>query len=1088
MAKWRWGRRYDPVGRTPAAGTDTTGGASGYAQQVSGTGNATASNGGIAVTGIYNDHSSVVLPPEALRPAAEVRARPGLDNLPYRPRHFVGRAAELDRLDAAMATPSAGVLLQAVHGLGGIGKSALAAHWAATRAPRHGLTPVRWITADSPAGVEQGLAALAMALQPAASRALTVEALAENGMQWLAAHTGWLLVLDNVNDPADIAPLLARAHGGRFLITSRLATVWHDATTTIRLDVLDPAESLHLLTRIADPGGTRDMGGAAELCAELGHLPLAVEAAAAFLAQNPLLTPRTYQDLLRQDPAWMYRQGGAGVTDEERTIACVWRVTLDRVEEVQPLAVDALRALAWYAPDLIPADLLGHMAEPAAAAGAIGVLNAYSMLTVDPGTRSLAMHRLAQSVLRAADPEDRHRTPDLVDAARSRATAALLAAVQPSDWQDPASWPTGRAMLPHMDAVAHHTPPAADTTTTARLLNHAGVFLLSQGAGGRAAAHLRRALDHHERTLGPDHIDTLACRHGLADAFEAAGDLARAVPLYERALADEERVLGPTHPLTLAGRNNLADAYRASGDTDRARALLGRNVAAGLLEGGDRRATLAGANNLARAVQTAGDLDEAIRLFESAYDGCVRDLGADHHLTLVTRHNLTAARAQAGRAGDADRLVALFEQDLDDTERVLGEDHPDTLNVRAALAHAYKQAGDPDRALPLYERTLRDMERVHGEQHNLTRRMRMALALAYHETGDPDRADSLGSPRPHRASSAAPEPGAPQPAAPHGGAVAPTDEQPPDTRDADLGYAFLLADDPERAMAPLRRSLHDVRQDLGEEHRTTLSARHNLAVAHLKADEPASAIPLLRANLNVQQRERGANHASTLTTLRHLADAHRQAGDLEPALRLYGRTFRGLTRTLGAEHPDTLAALNCLAYTHRLAGRPEDAIPLHEEALPAVERELGPSHLDTLAARNSLAASYRDVGDLARSVALYERNLAACARDLGEDHPHTSTARHNLAGAYAAAGDHERALACLEDTLPHQERLLGAEHPDTLTTRMNIAATYRALGRRKEAIRLYRKTLDSCIRALGLTHPVTLTAHAHLVAAKRSRR
>ena len=72
------------------------------------------------------------LPEQAFRPWAELAAPAGLSNLP-RPGLFVGRAGELARLDAAMAGPG-GVVVQAVHGLGGIGKSTLAARWAAAHA------------------------------------------------------------------------------------------------------------------------------------------------------------------------------------------------------------------------------------------------------------------------------------------------------------------------------------------------------------------------------------------------------------------------------------------------------------------------------------------------------------------------------------------------------------------------------------------------------------------------------------------------------------------------------------------------------------------------------------------------------------------------------------------------------------------------------------------------------------------------------------------------------------------------------------------------------------------------------------------
>jgi hypothetical protein len=261
-----------------------------------------------------------------------------------RPGLFVGRAGELARLDAALAGPG-GVVVQAVHGLGGIGKSTLAARWAAAHASDYALT--WWITAATPADIDAGLAALAVALQPALSGVLPLEALREGAVQWLAAHSGWLLILDNVTDPADVAPLLARAPAGRYLITSRRATGWHATAVPVRLDVLNPAEAQALLTAILTQDQPREAGGAAELCAELGFLPLAIEQAGAYLAQASA-TPREYLDLLANYPAAMYQaipEGG----DAARTIAQIWRVTLDRLAD-DPLAGQVLRILACEVP------------------------------------------------------------------------------------------------------------------------------------------------------------------------------------------------------------------------------------------------------------------------------------------------------------------------------------------------------------------------------------------------------------------------------------------------------------------------------------------------------------------------------------------------------------------------------------------------------------------------------------------------------------------------------------------------------------------------------------------------------------------
>ncbi len=239
---------------------------------------------GVANSG---DHTTIVhVPPHELRPPASVDAPPGVVRLPALHASFVGRARELALLDEAL-TGSGAAVVQAVHGLGGIGKSTLAAHWAGAR--REVDNPVWWITADSSGALATGLAALAAALQPALAR-LPQDQLKERALQWLATHDGWLLILDNVTDPEDVQPLLAHADKGRILITSRRASGWHDTAEPIHLDTLTPDEAHTLLTRILTGDATRaaaDLDGAAELCAEVGYLPLAIEQVGAPTSSRP---------------------------------------------------------------------------------------------------------------------------------------------------------------------------------------------------------------------------------------------------------------------------------------------------------------------------------------------------------------------------------------------------------------------------------------------------------------------------------------------------------------------------------------------------------------------------------------------------------------------------------------------------------------------------------------------------------------------------------------------------------------------------------------------------------------------------------
>ncbi|MEE1735004.1 tetratricopeptide repeat protein, partial [Streptomyces sp. BE147] len=54
--------------------------------------------------------------------------------------------------------------------------------------------------------------------------------------------------------------------------------------------------------------------------------------------------------------------------------------------------------------------------------------------------------------------------------------------------------------------------------------------------------------------LSEDHPDTLTAHNNLACAYESAGDLDRAIPLFEQTLSDTVQVLGKAHPLAKALR------------------------------------------------------------------------------------------------------------------------------------------------------------------------------------------------------------------------------------------------------------------------------------------------------------------------------------------------------------------------------------------------------------------------------------------------------------------------------------------------------------------------------------------------------
>ncbi|WP_371548619.1 tetratricopeptide repeat protein [Streptomyces sp. NBC_00554] len=976
----------------------------------------TTTNRGIISTGdgASIDARTQVLPADAYRLPTQVDPPPGLTNLPAPASDvFVGREEDLNRLETAVAD-GAGVVTQVMHGLGGVGKTTLALHYA----HRHlsDYTILWWINADSPNGITTALTDLAARLNPRADFTTTASDQAVPwALTWLQSHTGWLLIFDNATAPETVAPYIGQLRTGRHLITTRLAHGWHRLARPVPLDTLTPAAAIDLLARIT--AYSAEHPALADIAADLGYLPLALEHAAAYV-RHAALTPATYLDRLRRYPARMFAASPAG-GEQERTIARIWHLTLAAITEQNPLAADLLRTLAWFAPEHVPRDLLSPLHDdPIAVDEALGLLAAYSMITITETT--VSTHRLVQTVARTPEPTDPQRAPDPINRANRQATIALRDALPDDPEGNPADWPRWRELLPHIDALASATDPLlAETEATGYVLHRTALFLQGHGQTARAITYLQRAEQIRQRVLGEEHPDTLATRNNLAGAYQSAGNLRRAITLYEQTLTDRVRLLGEEHADTLATRNDLAGAYQSAGDLRRAITLYEQTLTDRVrLLGEEHADTLATRNDLAVAYQSAGDLRRAITLYEQTLTDRVRLLGEEHPHTLTTRNDLAGAYHAAGNLR---RAITLYEQTLTDEVRLLGEEHPDTLITRNNLAVAYHAAGNLRRAITLYEQTLTDEVRLLGEEHPHTLTTRNNLAGAYQSAGDLQRAITL-----------------------------------------------------------YEQTLTDSVRLLGGEHPDTLTTRNNLAGAYQSAGDLRRAITLYEQTLTDRVRLLGGEHPDTLATRNDLAGAYESAGDLQRAITLYEQTLTDRVRLLGGEHPHTLTSRNDLAGAYESAGDLQRAITLYEQTLTDQVRLLGEEHPHTLTTRNNLAGAYHAAGDLGRAIPLYEQNLTDRVRLHSENHPETLTSRSNLAYAYESAGDLGRAITLYEQTLTDQVRLHSENHPETLTSRSNLAYAYESAGDLGRAITLYEQNLTDQVRLLGNDHPDTRASRQKL--------
>ncbi|MFK4103794.1 tetratricopeptide repeat protein [Streptomyces sp. NPDC019531] len=647
---------------------------------------------GRAFTGDVHYTKFLTLPPEAL--AIPPQAPPNMSNLPERAGLFVGRGHELARLDEAFED-AGGVVVQAVHGLGGIGKSTLAARWASVQADAY--NPVWWITAETAADLDAGLAELTVALQPALGEGLSRRALRDLAVGWLCANDGWLLVLDNVTDPTDVKPLLERARGGRFLITSRKGTGWQGVATGLPLGVLELPQAVELFDRTYR--GSAD--GAEELCRELGCLPLAVGQAGAY-CREARIAPRRYLELLTAHPEQLLTFAPEG----GRTIARIWQVTLDRLAG-KPLAAEVLRVIAWWAPDGIHRSYLEPLGSPPELTEALRLLAAHSMVTLHDDT--VSVHRLVQAAARTGDPGNPYRTPELVAAARESAAALLNRVAEDFESTLHNGW------FGHVESLCGHIGPRPQTPESILLLVHFANLHIGID-DGQATDGARRAVEAAERVCGRRHVVTLRARRCLAQALIAAEEEDDAVVLLRQDWSTTARVFGRRDPQTFMIRAQLSyDMLRcddvavvlrlARKNARRADRVLGADHPAARDAGVTLAALLAhlaGSDPLRYGPDAVGELVRRQDQIAASVHGPMSDKMVALFLGLLR------LRAEFGEADDA---LAAVEQGIASATQSHGALSMTTMFYRTLQVQLLHEFGEADRARTLAELLLTDWER-----------------------------------------------------------------------------------------------------------------------------------------------------------------------------------------------------------------------------------------------------------------------------------------------------------------------------------------------------------------------------------------
>jgi tetratricopeptide (TPR) repeat protein len=664
---------------------------------------------------------------------------------------FTGRADEIAELDALLEASESefpAVVISAVAGAGGVGKTALAVHWAhrvSDRFPDGQLyVDLRGYDPDQPLQPADALAGFLRALGLAGADIPYDEGERATRFRTLVAGRRMLVLLDNALSADHVRLLLPGTPTCFVVVTSRdslAGLVARHGARRVDLDLLPPAEAVALLRTLVGHRIDAEPAAAAALARACARLPLALRLTAEMAAARPAAT----LDKLVAELADEHRRLDLldAAADNRSAVRAVFswsyrHLPVDAARVLRLLGLhprgdfDAYAVAALAGTDLDEARRLiqplarGHLVEEHA-----------------PGRyRMHDLLRMYAAELAGADPVPQAR---LFDYYLSTAAAAMDTLYPAERYRRPVVAPSGTPAPPVGE------PALARAWLDAERANLVAVTVASAAHAGPLAATIGRHLDiaaHYNEALTVHGHALLAARrsgdrHGEGDALHHLGAVywlwgrnTEAVEHYQQALAIRREIgyrVGEGHTL-----NNLGLVHRRWGRYSEAVEHY-RQALAIQREIGDRAGEALALGNLGVVCHQSARYAEALDYHQQGLLIC-RELGnraaegrklgnvamvrqrLRHHREALAdyQHAIEIFREFGDLAGEAGAMCGIGQVHLglgrhDDALDQLGQaleivceigDRSGEADVRDGLGALHRAAGRPGPALEEYRQTL----------------------------------------------------------------------------------------------------------------------------------------------------------------------------------------------------------------------------------------------------------------------------------------------------------------------------------------------------------------------------------------------
>lgn len=585
--------------------------------------------------------------------------------------------------------------------------------------------------------------------------------------RWLSneANGKWLLVLDSANDarvflddtsascaswrsgsstnPA-LPSILPESAIGSVIVTSRSHEVAcmlaGNNSSTIEVYAMNDRDAFALLQKKFTSLVKQDE--AAALASTLGHMPLALTQAAAYINRTPRMNIARYLEEINRDQKRLLDSEQVDIRRDataSNSITKTWQVSFDYLRKRSPSATGLLFLMSLFDRQGIPKSLLerrytAHEHRLSDFDHDLYMLTSLCFVKLKGSSGDFEMHELVQFITK--------RWMELNGEIEKWKNLYVGIIDEHFPEGRPENWVICEWLFPQVQAALNNHPHDADALEAwASISWKAAWYLGERGDFDTAYKLALNSLDVREVLLDAEDPEVFDSLNSVGVALSRLGRYGEAKAMYQRAMKAQERVLGVDHLDTLTSMLNIAQLSGSQGQWEDSEALLQR-----ILDMVSKKETKAGKSLLLSTLTALSNAHRGLGRYEEAADLEIRilqsrelDLGSEHPTTVAVKGNLAYTYRHLNRFQEAEELNL----EILVTQETHHHAEIEILTTKAHLASIYLLQGRTSLAEMLHFEVFAAMQARYGPNHPDTLYAMANLGRTYEKLGRLDDALAL---------------------------------------------------------------------------------------------------------------------------------------------------------------------------------------------------------------------------------------------------------------------------------------------------------------------------------------------------------